>query len=101
MSENLALTWNRAALEAVRRTRMGPPIVARALHVLHASVYDAWAAHDEVAFGSRLGDQWRRPPTGRRWAAKEEAVSFAAHRVLTDLLPSEATAFAKLMSDIG
>ena len=101
MSDNLALAWNRAALEAVRRTRMGPPIVARALHVLHASVYDAWAAHDDVAFGSRLGDEWRRPPTGRTRAAREEAVSFAAHRALTDLFPSEATAFAKLMSDLG
>jgi hypothetical protein len=101
MSDNLAVAWNKAALEAVRRTRMGPPIVARALHVLHAAAYDAWAAHDEVAFGSRLGDQLRRPPAGRTRAAKEEAVSFAAYRALTDLFPTEATAFAKLMSDLG
>jgi PAP2 superfamily len=101
MSDNLALAWNNAALEAVRGTRMGPPIVARALHVLHAAMYDAWAAHDDVAFGSRLGDQLRRPPAGRTPAAKQEAVSFAAHRALSDLFPSEATAFAKLMSDLG
>jgi hypothetical protein len=101
MSDNLAVAWNRAALDAVRRTRMGPPIVARALHVLHASVYDAWAAHDDIAVGTRLGDQRRRPPAGRTRAAKEEAASFAAHRALTDLFPSEATAFAKLMSELG
>jgi hypothetical protein len=44
MSDNLVVAWNKAALEAVRRTRMGPPIVARALHVLHAAMYDASAA---------------------------------------------------------
>jgi hypothetical protein len=101
MSDNLVVAWNKAALEAVRRTRMGPPIVARALHVLHAATYDAWAAHDEVAFGTRLGDRWRRPPAGRTRAAKEEAASFAAQRALADLFPSEATAFAKLMSELG
>jgi hypothetical protein len=49
MSDNVALSWNRAGLEAVRQTRMGPPIVARALHMLHASMYDAWAAHRALA----------------------------------------------------
>jgi hypothetical protein len=101
MPDNVALTWNRVALEAVRRTRMGPPIAARALHVLHGSMYDAWAAHDDRAFGSRLGDELRRPPAGRTQEAKREAVSFAAHLALADLFPSEATAFAKLMGDLG
>ena len=90
MRDNVALSWNTAALEAVRRTRMGPPIVARALHVLHAAMYDTWAAHDEVAFGSRLGDRVRRPPADRTEAARREAASFAAHRALIDLFPSEA-----------
>jgi hypothetical protein len=101
MSDNVALAWNGAALEAVRRTRIGPPIVARALHVLHAVMYDAWAAHDERAFGSRLGDLLRRPAASRTEEAKQEAVSFAAHLALADLFPTEAGAFAKLMSDLG
>ena len=87
MSDNPALAWNQAALEAVRRTSMGPPIVARALHVVHASMYDAWAVHDEVAAGYRLGDLVRRPGAGRTLEAKREAVSFAAHRALCDLFP--------------
>ena len=65
MSDNVALSWNRAALEAVRQTRMGPPIAARALHVAHAAMYDAWAAHHDRALGSRLGDHLRRPPAER------------------------------------
>jgi hypothetical protein len=101
MSDNAAVGWNQAALQAVRQTRMGPPLVARALHVLHATMYDAWAAHDDLAFGSRTGDQLRRPRAGRTPAAKREAASFAAHLALCDLFPTEATAFAKLMSDLG
>jgi PAP2 superfamily len=101
MSDNVALVWNNAALGAIRRARTGPPIAARALHVVHASMYDAWAAHDDVAFGSRLGDQLRRPPAGRTEEARREAVSFAAQRALADLFPTEATAFAKLMGELG
>jgi hypothetical protein len=101
MSDNVALSWNRATLEAVRQTRMGPPIVARALHVAHAAMYDAWAAHDDRAFGSRLGDQLRRPPAQRTPEAKAEAASFAAHRALADLFPSQASAFATLMGELG
>jgi PAP2 superfamily len=101
MHTTAAAAWNQAALRAVRRTRLGPPLVARALHILHASMYDAWAVHDEEAFGSRLGDQLRRPPAGRTEAAKREAVSFAAHLALSDLFPTEATSFAKLMGDLG
>jgi hypothetical protein len=101
MSDTAAVAWNQAALQAVRQTRMGPPLVARALHVLHASMYDAWAAHDDLAFGSRTGDQLRRPPADRTQAAKREAASFAAHLALSDLFPTETTAFAKLMSDLG
>jgi hypothetical protein len=70
MRDNVAVAWNKAGLEAIRRTRMGPPMAARALHVLHAPMYDAWAAHDDLAFGSRLGDELRRPPAGRTPEAK-------------------------------
>jgi hypothetical protein len=101
MSDNVAVAWNNAGLEAVRRTRLGPPMTARALHVLHTAMYDAWAAHDDLAFGSRLGDELRQPAGGRTPEAKREAASFAGHRALSDLFPTEATALAKLMSDLG
>jgi hypothetical protein len=101
MPDNVALSWNMAALDAVRQVRMGPPIVARALHVLHAAMYDAWAAHHDQALGSRLGDLARRPPAERTPAARREAASFAAHRALVDLVPAQADAFAKLMGELG
>ena len=39
----------------------GPPIVARVLAVVHTCMYDAWAAYDDVAVGTRLGNTLRRP----------------------------------------
>jgi uncharacterized protein DUF6851/vanadium-dependent haloperoxidase-like protein len=101
MSDNVAVIWNQAALEAVRRTRLGPPMTARALHMTHAAMYDAWAAHDDLAFGSRLGDVVRRPPAERTEEAKREAVSFAAHRTAVDLFPSEAATFTAVLAGLG
>jgi hypothetical protein len=99
MRENVALAWNRAALEAIRRAWMGPPQAARALHVAHAAMYDAWAVHHHQALASRLGDVLRRPAAGAE--ARREAVSSAAHRALTDLFPDEAAAFDRLLADLG
>jgi uncharacterized protein DUF6851/vanadium-dependent haloperoxidase-like protein len=101
MRDNAAVAWNQAALEAVRRSRLGPPMVARALHTAHSAMYDAWAAHDDRAFGYRLGDVARRPAAGRTREAKREAVSFAAHRTLVDLFPAETAAFAAQMAALG
>lgn len=53
--------WNDAILEAIRTTHPGPPIVARSLAIVHTCMYDAWAAYDNVAGGTRLGGLFRRP----------------------------------------
>lgn len=39
--DNVVLRWNDAALQAVRESRMGPPMVARALAVIHTCIFDA------------------------------------------------------------
>lgn len=41
MSETNVVRWNEAALEAIRSTHPGPPMVARALAILHTCIYDA------------------------------------------------------------
>ena len=94
--------WNEALLQAVRDARMPPPQVARALAVVHTSMFDAWAAYDAVAVGTRLGPRFRRPRWERTPSNKIEAVSFAAHRALIDLFPSRrADLFDPLLVELG
>jgi len=75
--------WNNAALEAIRQTHPGPPIVARALAILHTCMFDAWAAYDEHAVGTRLDGFLRRPAAEHTEQNKATAVSFAAYAALT------------------
>jgi hypothetical protein len=65
----------------------GPPIVARALAIVHTAMHDAWAAYDEVAIGTRLGGSLRRPSAEHTLANRAEAVSFAAYRALVERYP--------------
>ncbi|MGH9838216.1 MAG: vanadium-dependent haloperoxidase [Blastocatellia bacterium] len=100
--DNVALQWDQTALQAVRNTRMGPPMVARALAITHTSMYDAWAAYDPVAVGTRLGGTLRRPTEEHTLANKQKAVSYAAYRALLDLFPaSQHEMFARLMTGLG
>lgn len=93
--------WNEATLEAIRITHPGPPIVARALAIVDTCMFDAWAAYDDKAKGTRYGANLRRPKGERTIANKEKAISFAAHECLTDLFPSEAASFNTLMANLG
>lgn len=99
--DNVVLRWNDAALQAVRTTHPGPPIVARALAVAHTCMFDAWAAYDPHAVGTRLAGFLRRPAAEITPANKAEAVSYAAHTALRDLFPTEAGSFDALMTALG
>src|SRR3989441_7971923 len=100
-SDNVVLQWDNAALQAIRVTKPGPPIVARALAIVHTAMYDAWAAYDDQAVGTRLGGSLRRPAVERTLASKNEAVSFAAYRALVDLFPTQTPAFTDVMRSLG
>jgi len=93
--------WNEAALAAIRTTHPGPPIVARSLAITHTCMYDAWAAYDNKAKGTRFGKNLRRPNAERTVANKEKAISYAAHECLSDLFPTEVAAFNDLMATLG
>jgi len=88
-TDNVVLRWNQVALNAIRTTRASPPIAARALAITHTSIFDAWAAYDNVAVGTQFGGRLRRPTAERSLANKETAVSFAAYCSLVDLFPSQ------------
>ncbi|MBZ5656978.1 MAG: phosphoesterase [Acidobacteriia bacterium] len=102
VQENVVLRWDQAALDAIRITRTSPPIAARALAIVHTCMYDAWAAYDDVAVGTRLGGRLRRPIAERTAANKELAVSFAAYRALVNLFPGQRTTnMDPLMAALG
>ncbi len=101
LAQNVVTQWNDAALQAVRVTNPGPPITARALAITNTCMFDAWAAYDINALGTRLGSALRRPATEFTDANKQKAISFAAYTCLNDLFPSQAANFDNLMGTLG
>lgn len=101
--ETIAVRWNDVALQAVRDTHPGPPMVARALAIVHTCMYDAWAAYDGAAVGTQLGATLRRPDGERTPDNKRQAMSYAAYRALTDLYraPAQVAAFDAVMAALG
>jgi hypothetical protein len=75
---NAIIQWNNATLQGIRDAKLGAPIVARALAMIHTCMYDAWAAYDDRAVGTQLHGALRRPASERTLSNKEQAVSFAA-----------------------
>lgn len=99
--DTLISLWNNAALQMIRLTHPGPPITARALAILHTSIYDAWAAYNPVAVGTRLGGTLRRPASERTLANKQKAISYAAYGALTSLFPAGVPQFKAIMQKLG
>lgn len=88
---SVARQWNEAHLEAIRRDFARPTVHARTLFHAAVAMYDAWAAYDNTATTFLLGKtvggftcpfQGIRPPVNVT-AARNEAISYAAYRVLT------------------
>lgn len=98
---NNVILWNNVALQAVRDTGMGPPMTARALAMLHTSIYDAWAVYDPLAVSTVLGNNLQRPVLENTLENKNKAISYAAYRTLSDLFPSQLTIFNNVMTSLG
>jgi hypothetical protein len=76
---SVARQWDDVALDAVRRDLPAPTVHARNLFHLSVAMWDAWAAYDPSARGY-LVDEHRTAPDVV--AARDEAISYAAYRVL-------------------
>lgn len=102
---NVVIQWNNAALQGVRDSKLGPPMVARALAIIHTCIYDAWTAYDGRALETQLRGSLRRhqPPHGQRHkVAMEESISYAAYRAAVDLFPGDREqVFNPLMQALG
>jgi hypothetical protein len=101
VADNVVLQWDEELLQAVRALPPGPTVTARAISVVHAAIFDAWAAYDARALGTRLGSSLRRPAAERTLANKNKAISFAAYKALVDLFPARQFDFAEQMSYLG
>lgn len=99
---SVSVKWNQAALQGVRDTKLGAPVVARALAMVDTCMYDAWAAYDELAIGTQLRGVLRRPASERTAVNKEKAISYAAFRALEDMLPVDIdSVYIPLMKQLG
>ncbi len=79
-SWSVARRWDEALLDAIRRALPNPPVHARNLFHLSVAMWDAWAAYDATASGYVFKEKLQ---AGDVSAARNEAISYAAYRVLT------------------
>ncbi|MFM2286848.1 MAG: hypothetical protein RLZZ543_2345, partial [Bacteroidota bacterium] len=87
---SVAREWNEALLQCIRKDLARPTIHARNIFHITASMYDAWAIYDSTASTYLLGKtvgSFTCPFNGiqapvDKVAAQEEAMSYAAYRMI-------------------
>jgi len=88
---SLAYIWLDIAEEVTAREVEAngprPTIGSRTLAIWATAMYDAWAAYDEKAVGSRLGGTLRRPAGERTLENKKKAISYASYKALLFTYP--------------
>jgi len=77
---SVARRWDEALLDAIRLALPNPPVHARNLFHTSVAMWDAWAAYDGTASGYVVTAKARASDIP---AARNEAISYAAYRVLT------------------
>src|SRR6266542_4907045 len=77
---SVARRWDEALLDAIRRALPAPTVHARNLFHTSAAMWDAWAAYDPNASGYFVTEKHTASDVT---AARNEAISYAAYRVLT------------------
>ena len=81
---SVARLWNEQLLSAIRIDIPKPPVHARNLFHLSVAMWDAWAAYHPVALGYLVHE---KHTAGDVEAARAEAISYAAYRLLTYRFP--------------
>jgi len=103
--QTLATRWLLVVQEAagrdVERYGARPTILSRQMAIWATAMFDAWAAYDDVAVGSRLGASLRRPPAERTLAHRERAIAQASFRALVGVYPEDAAWLAEQACVLG
>ena len=81
-TQSVARRWDEALLDAIRRSLPNPPVHARNLFHVSVAMWDGWAAYDSTASGYIFKEKPHVDPCDVA-AARNEAISYAAYRVLT------------------
>ena len=101
---SVARQWNEVLLEAIRGDSARPTVHARNLFHTSVAMYDAWAVYDDVAkpyllnatFGDFACPFYGVPDPPDREAARVEAMSYAAYRLLSHRFAQSQTADSTL-----
>lgn len=96
--QSLVAIWNEVMLDAIRTGGASPTPTTYQLHLVSAAIYDAWAALDDTAHGHYSEIE---TPLAATPAVKAEAISFAAHRMLSAVLPDSQDRFDAMMAELG
>ena len=97
---SVAREWNEELMAAIRRNVPNPPAHARNLHHTAVAMYDAWGAYDTTSIGYIYNEKISPLPGTpvAIEAARHEAISYAAYRVLRNRFASGAGAATSLAS---
>lgn len=101
---SVARRWDEALLAAIRRALPNPPVHARNLFHLSVAMWDAWAAYDAHASGYLFKEKLLVCDVA---AARDEAISYAAYRLLASRFRTAAGAegtlpeLDKIMADLS
>ena len=76
----VARRWDEALLDAIRRALPNPPVHARNLFHTSVAMWDAWATYDPTASGDIFTEKHTATDVA---TARNEAISYAAYRVLS------------------
>jgi hypothetical protein len=100
-ASSIVTEWLDQTIPAAKQTAWEPTVGARFFALVHAAMYDAWAAYDRVAVGVFTGTALRGTGGPSTVVNKREAVSYAAYEVLRELAPPRRRALAAYMAELG
>jgi len=103
-AQTVARHWNEENLAAIRIDFPAPTVHARNLFHLSVAMWDVWAAYDSQAIGYLHNESASVPVDKTLAEARNEAISFAAYRVLKhrySFSVNSATTLAALDSRMG
>ncbi|MGE3171682.1 MAG: vanadium-dependent haloperoxidase [Planctomycetota bacterium] len=103
--QNHAWRWldimQEAAARDVDRIGARPTVLSHQMMIWAVAMFDAWAAYDEHAVGTRFGGDLRRPPAERTVANKHAAIAHASYRALLGTFPDHADYLREQMTRLG